>query len=201
MQDTGIGVPEHFQATLFERFEQADGSTRRKYGGSGLGLAITRRLAEMMSGAVGFSSMPGQGSTFGIEIDGEAVEPAEAAAADEPDIGAFRVLPRILEALGVVVDTAEDGAEGVELAARGGCDLVLMDIQMPGMDGIEATRRIRAMDGPMASTPILAVTANVLADQRTSYADAGMDGVVAKPVSAGALIAEIARVTERCVAA
>ena len=213
VQDTGIGVPEHFHATLFERFEQADGSSTRKYGGSGLGLAITKRLAEMMGGAVGFSSTPGQGSTFWIEIDGEAVEPAEAAKADEPDIGDFRVLlvednatnrlviSKILEALGVVVDTAEEGAEGVALAAKGGYDLVLMDIQMPGMDGIEATRRIRAMDGPMASTPILAVTANVLADQRTSYADAGMDGVVAKPVSAGALLAEIARVTERSAAA
>ena len=213
VQDTGIGVPEHFHATLFERFEQADGSSTRKYGGSGLGLAITKRLAEMMGGAVGFSSTPGQGSTFWIEIDGETVEPAEAAQADEPDIGDFRVLlvednatnrlviSRILEALGVTVDTAEDGAEGVELAAKGGYDLVLMDIQMPGMDGIEATKRIRALDGPIASTPILAVTANVLADQRTSYADAGMDGVVAKPVSAGALIAEIARVTERSAAA
>ena len=212
VQDTGVGVPEDFQATLFERFEQADSSSTRKYGGSGLGLAITKRLAEMMGGAVGFASTPGQGSTFWIEIDGEAVEPAEAEAA-EPQIGDFKVLlvednstnrlviSKILEALGVQVDTAEDGAEGVELAARGGYDLVLMDIQMPGMDGIEATRRIRAMEGPIAATPIVAVTANVLAHQRSSYVDAGMDGVVAKPVSAGALIAEIARVTERAAAA
>jgi len=111
------------------------------------------------------------------------------------------VISKILEALGVRVDTAGDGAEGVAPAARGGYDLVLMDIQMPGMDGIEATRRIRVMDGPMASTPNLALTASVLADQRISYADAGMDGVVSKPVSAGALVAEIARVTERCAAA
>ncbi len=213
VQDTGIGVAEDFQATLFERFEQADSSSTRKHGGSGLGLAITKRLAEMMGGAVGFSSTPGQGSTFWIEIDGETVEPTEVTQIDEPDIGEFRVLlvednptnrlviSKILEALGVQVDTAEDGAQGVELAARGGYDLVLMDIQMPGMDGIEATRRIRAMDGAKGSTPIVAVTANVMADQRTSYADAGMNGVVAKPVSAGALIAEIARVTERTSAA
>lgn len=212
VQDTGIGVPEDFQATLFERFEQADGSATRKYGGSGLGLAITKRLAEMMGGAVGFSSTPGQGSTFWIEIDGEAVEPAEAADA-APDIGDFRVLlvednptnrlviSKILEALGIQVETAEDGAQGVELAAQGGYDLVLMDIQMPGMDGLEATRRIRALDGAAGATPILAVTANVLADQRSSYAEAGMDGVVSKPVSAASLIAEIARVTDRGAAA
>jgi PAS domain S-box-containing protein len=208
VHDTGVGVPEDAQATLFERFEQADGSMSRQFGGSGLGLAITKRLAEMMGGAVGFTSRPGQGSTFWMEIGGEEFAADAKAENDQTDIGEFRVLlvednptnrlviSKLLQALGVTVDCAEDGEQGVQAAARGRYDLVLMDIQMPGIDGMEATRRIRAMDGPNASIPVVAITANVLADQKSNYAAAGMDGVVSKPVSAAALISEINRVTE-----
>ncbi len=208
VEDTGVGIPEAAQARLFQRFNQADASTTRKFGGSGLGLAITKRLAEMMNGQVGFSSVEGQGSTFWFEV---AAEPAEAQlaveAAPQTVLEGLRVLvvednatnrliaTKLLENLGASVETAADGYLGVEAAARGGFDLILMDVQMPGIDGLEAARRIRGLGGPVATTPIVALTANVLSHQRQAYLDAGMDGVVGKPISPGALLGEIARLS------
>ncbi|WP_308237920.1 response regulator [Phenylobacterium sp. J426] len=181
---------------------------RASSGGSGLGLAITRRLAEMMNGDVGFASVEGQGSTFWLEV---AAEPAEAQVAVEATpqtvLEGLRVLvvednatnrliaTKLLENLGASVETAADGYLGVEAAARGGFDLVLMDVQMPGIDGLEAARRIRALGGAVAATPIVALTANVLSHQRQSYLDAGMDGVVGKPISPALLLSEIARLS------
>jgi len=104
------------------------------------------------------------------------------------------IATKILESLGAAVETADDGEQGVAAAARGGFDLILMDIQMPGIDGVEATRRIRAMAGPAAETPIVALTANVLTHQRDVYLASGMNGVVGKPISPMALLAEIARI-------
>jgi PAS domain S-box-containing protein len=206
VEDTGVGIPAEVQDRIFQRFDQGDASTTRKFGGSGLGLAITKRLAEMMSGDVGFTSVQGQGSTFWLEIAAEptmAQAPAEEMAA--PLLQDLRVLvvednatnrmiaTKLLEQLGASVETASDGYEGAEAAARGGFDLILMDVQMPGIDGPEAARRIRALGGAVAQTPIVALTANALSHQRTTYLEAGMDGVVSKPISPAALIMEITR--------
>ena len=209
--DTGVGVPMEAQARLFERFEQGDSSTTRRFGGSGLGLAITRRLAEMLGGGVDFHSEPGVGSTFTLTI---AAPPAAAAATTVEAmtgevLAGLRILlvednptnqliaSRILTQLGAQVMTADDGLAGVEAARTSGFDLVLMDVQMPGMDGLEATRRIRALSGPAANTPIIALTANVMAHQRLTYQAAGMDGVAAKPIVPAALITEILRLADR----
>jgi PAS domain S-box-containing protein len=207
--DTGIGIPEAVQPRIFQRFDQGDASTTRKFGGSGLGLSITQRLAEMMGGGVGFASTEGVGSVFWLEVAASRAEakPAEADGA-EVCLEGLRVLvvednptnrmiaTKLLENLGASVETAADGYLGVEAAARGAFDLILMDVQMPGIDGMEAARRIRALGGPVAATPIVALTANVLAHQRRSYLEAGMDGVVGKPISPAALVAEIARLAQ-----
>ncbi len=211
--DTGVGIPLHAQGGLFRRFDQGDSSTTRKFGGSGLGLAITRRLAEMMGGAVGFASRPGAGSTFWLEV---AAEPAEAPAAVtgagavlfpgarvlvvEDNATNRMIAGKLLESFGCAVESAADGHQGVEAARIGAFDIILMDVQMPGIDGVEATRRIRALPGPVGRTPILALTANVLAHQRQAYLEAGMDGVVGKPISPARLLAELSRLIGTAVA-
>ncbi|WP_454717771.1 ATP-binding protein [Caulobacter segnis] len=212
IQDTGVGIGEEAGKQLFERFSQGDGSTTRRFGGSGLGLAICKRLAEMMGGEVGFESKLGEGSTFWLELDVEACAAphlgqgaSETDESDTPLFAGLRVLlvednatnrliaGRMLEALGARIDTAEDGVLGVAAATRGGFDLILMDIQMPGMDGVEATHRIRALKGPAGAVPILAMTANAMAHQQAAYLAAGMDGAIAKPLSPAALTQAIAR--------
>jgi PAS domain S-box-containing protein len=207
IQDTGVGIDQTTADGLFQRFSQADGSTTRRFGGAGLGLAITRRLAILMGGDVGFCSPPEGGSLFWLEIAAppasEAAAPVEAA--DTALLAGVRVLivednatnrliaGRLLQAMGAVVETAEDGVLGVEAVERGGqgFDLIFMDIQMPGMDGVEATRRIRDLGGEAGATPIVAMTANALAHQRESYIAAGMNGAVAKPLSPTALVQAI----------
>lgn len=207
--DTGIGVPLDAQARLFERFQQADASTTRRFGGSGLGLAITRKLAEMLGGAVSFRSTPGEGSTFTLTIAASpAATPRPVERESDDLLTGLKVLVvednptnqlvarRILEQLGAAVSVADDGASGVAAARDGVFDLILMDVQMPGMDGLEAARRIRALPGPAARAPIIALTANVMAHQRAAYRAAGMDGVAAKPIAPAALVAEIVRLSQ-----
>jgi CheY-like chemotaxis protein len=210
IQDSGVGVDPATADGLFQRFSQADGSTTRRFGGAGLGLAITRRLAILMGGDVGFRGPPEGGSIFWLEV---AAPPAsEAAAPLEPAdtalLAGLRVLivednatnrliaGRLLQAMGATVETADDGVLGVEAVERDdqGFDLIFMDIQMPGMDGVEATRRIRDLGGDAASTPIIAMTANALAHQQASYIAAGMNGAVAKPLSPAALVQAIVAV-------
>ena len=206
IQDTGIGISQATQARLFERFHQADGSTTRKFGGTGLGLAITRALATLMGGEVGLDSEPGHGATFWFEV--LAPEAQARRSLDEPDqlwLEGLKVLvvednatnrmiaTKMLENLGASVSTANDGALGVEAVQVCAYDLIFMDIQMPVMDGVEATAAIRALLGPASQTPIIAMTANALSHQRTAYFAAGMNGMVPKPLSPAVLLSELSR--------
>jgi PAS domain S-box-containing protein len=205
--DTGIGVSAGAQRQLFRQFSQADGSSTRRFGGPGLGLAVTKGLAELMGGEVGFETAEGQGSLFWFEIAAPAcAPPKDVAASDTGWLSGLRVLvvednptnrlvaQSMLGELGAEVEVSEDGAQGVAAVQRSHFDLIFMDIQMPVMDGVEATRRIRAMAEPKCFTPIVATTANVMPEQLLSYRRSGIDGVVPKPISPRALIAEIARV-------
>ena len=207
VSDTGIGIDERDLARLFSAFEQADASTTRKYGGSGLGLSITRRLALLMGGDAGASSSPGQGSRFWftarLGVANGMADPVTPCAIDararlERDFGGKRillvedhdinreVLLALLRNAGLQVDVAADGVEALERAAIRPYDLVLMDLQMPRLNGIDATRRLRGLPG-WSSVPVVAVTANAFADDRAACAAAGLDDFIAKPVDPEAL--------------
>ncbi|HEY3696835.1 hybrid sensor histidine kinase/response regulator [Phenylobacterium sp.] len=208
VQDTGVGVPFDARARLFDRFQQADDGATRRFGGTGLGLAISRSLARMMGGDMDFESEVGVGSTFWFEVTAPpAAAPqvvAENAFAGAPLEG-LRILVvddnatnrlvavKSLEALGAVAEAVDSGAGAIAAAPHGGFDVILMDVNMPQMDGLEATRRIRAMDSPAAQVPIIAHTADVMNHQQAGYRAAGMNGVVSKPFSPPQLLAEIAR--------
>ncbi|KQP52558.1 PAS domain S-box protein [Methylobacterium sp. Leaf108] len=209
--DTGIGVPQDRRDRLFLRFSQVDGSISRRFGGTGLGLAISRSLVELMGGRIGMESRPGGGSTFWFTVDlaiGASV-PAAADVAPHP-AAAHRparillvedvmtnqeIAMAVLAGAGHEVDVACDGAEAVHAAQRTLYDVILMDVQMPVMDGLEATARIRAMGGRRATIPILALTANVLPDQVAAFKAAGMVDHVGKPFRRAELLAAVARWT------
>jgi CheY-like chemotaxis protein len=196
--DTGVGIAPEKLPTLFEKFTQADNSATRRFGGTGLGLAICRELTQMMGGAIKVETREGVGSTFSVELPlerGAPVEPATAAAEthDDGDLRLLaaednptnrQVLQAVMDSLGIDIDIVPDGREAVEAWRIGGYDLILMDIQMPVMDGIAAAREIREIEAKeqRRRTPIVALTANALTHQIEEYLAAGMDGHVAKPI-------------------
>jgi CheY-like chemotaxis protein len=219
VRDTGIGIAPDVQARLFTRFTQADSSTARRYGGTGLGLAICREIVTLMGGSIGLESTPGLGSCFTVQLalplappaDTEAEAPlapgaqpaAQAGTALPPlrllaaeDNAVNQILIKALaETWGHQCDVVVNGAECVTQVQAADYDVVLMDIQMPEMDGEAAARAIRSLPGPVGRIPIIAMTANVMPEQRSSYLGAGMDAVVSKPVDTQALQAALRQVT------
>ncbi len=210
--DTGIGISEAAQGALFQKFAQADASIARKFGGTGLGLAITKQLVQLMGGTIAASSREGVGSHFWFEVPLPRV-----AAALSPERGARPALnssPRklqvllvednminqqvariILEKAGHQVDIVDNGHKAIEAVQSKTYDIVLMDIQMSGLDGIAATARIRALPPPACTIPIIALTANALVGAREEYLSAGMNGYISKPFNPPDLLATLDRIT------
>ncbi len=212
VEDTGIGIPEHIQAQLFEKFFQADSSTTRRYGGTGLGLAICKRLAALMGGDVGVASKVGQGSTFWVNLRLQFDPAGGAGAADESALeaapaSAARVLlvednptnrflaEEYLHQIGCAVLVARSGHEAVRLAARYDFDLVIMDCNLPELDGLEATAMIRRQEAGRRRVPIIALTANAMAGDRERCLAAGMDDYLSKPISLSDLTKCVRRLT------
>ncbi|HYC04509.1 MAG TPA: two-component regulator propeller domain-containing protein [Azospirillaceae bacterium] len=207
VRDTGIGIPADKMDRLFRRFSQVDDTTARRHGGTGLGLAICKAIVERMGGRIGVTSETGRGSTFWLEVPLPAcAAPERELAGHEPgparrlrillaeDLAANRLLAAaILGRAGHAVETVENGAEALERARTGGYDLILMDVQMPVMDGLEATRAIRALPGAAGRVPVLALTANALPEEAARCREAGMDDHVPKPIDRAVLLSALAR--------
>ena len=212
VQDTGVGIAPEALPRLFSAFEQADNSMNRKYGGTGLGLAITRRLAELMGGEAGVESTPGVGSTFWFTVKlkktSEAIESQVAAGDVEGELRQHYSGQRILvvddepinaeiarlqlEAVDLLVDTADDGAKALALVQTNSYAVILMDMQMPKMNGLEATQQIRQIPA-YRDTPIVAMTANAFADDKVLCIEAGMNDFLVKPFKPNVLFATLLR--------
>ncbi|MGE0487008.1 MAG: ATP-binding protein [Gammaproteobacteria bacterium] len=211
VEDTGCGISLDDQGRLFQRFQQIDDSATRMFGGSGLGLAITRELARLMGGDVGVESTPGVGSMFWFTVVAQPAAqsslPAEQSISDaeerlralhagrrilvaEDDPINQKLIEELLAVANLEVDIVENGQAALDRVAKDSYDLVLMDMLMPGMGGLEAARRIRALPD-MDSLPIIAFTANVLPEQRSRYLAEGVNDVLEKPVDVAALYATI----------
>jgi len=227
VQDTGIGIPFTMKEHIFERFTQADSSTTREYRGTGLGLAICKRLVEMMDGRIRVDSMPGEGSTFSFTVNlhldqaqDEHVTPSPVSVADEhvpadsetsipaPPLRILLVddteenrfvIEAYLKVSPYLIDNAEDGQIAVEKFTTGTYDLILMDMQMPVMDGYEATRTIRTWetDRGIDPIPIIALTAHALPEDRQKCLDAGCSDYLTKPVDKAVLLNHVQEHSQR----
>lgn len=212
VSDSGIGIREEALGRLFTRFSQADSTTTRNFGGSGLGLAICKQLAELMGGEIGVESTPGRGSSFWFTIRcGIGAAPRTARPCEAHTTPAGRrlrilvaedilvnqiILQSVLEAEGHDVALVSDGLEAVEAVQSGRYDVVLMDISMPEMDGTTAARVIRNLTGEVSGIPIIALSANAMAEQREEVQNAGISDIVTKPFEPNDLLAAIVRVTQ-----
>lgn len=208
ISDTGIGIPKDRIDKIFESFEQGDTSISRNYGGTGLGLTICKNLVDLMDGYLEVESDAGKGASFIITLPFKLAEaPAEDTASGgekvknygkrvlvaEDNVVNQRVAQKMLNKVGIDADIVFDGEAAIEAANNRPYDLIMMDIEMPVVDGIEATRVIQAGNGPNKKTPILALTASVLEDDRKRVLDAGMQGFIGKPVRLNQLTQELDR--------
>ena len=217
--DTGIGIDDEFKARIFRAFEQADGSITRRYGGTGLGLAICAQLARLMNGRIEVDSEPGKGSVFRFiaefgrpsKTTAASAAPAEASVETPPSLRLLvvedniinqKVISRFLEKRGHIVQLASNGREALDLLGQYPVDAVLMDIQMPGMDGLEACRLLRTREkGSGRRTPVLALTAHAMKGDREMCLAAGMDDYISKPVREEDLLDRVHKLAARAPAA